>query len=65
MNVSFRLPSEELDKKFQKEAKAYDLVSLNGRRGVGGERASIYNATPREGVVALRDFMVEFAKKNA
>ncbi len=65
MNVSFRLPSEELDKKFQEEAKAYDLVSLNGHRSVGGERASIYNAMPREGVVALRDFMVEFAKKNA
>jgi len=65
MNVSFRLPTEELDKKFQEEAKAYKLVSLNGHRSVGGERASIYNAMPREGVVALRDFMVEFAKKNA
>ncbi len=65
MNVSFRLPTEELDKKFQEEAKAYKLVSLNGHRSVGGERASIYNAMPREGVVTLRDFMVDFAKKNA
>ena len=65
MNVSFRLPSEELDKKFQEEAKAYNLISLNGHRSVGGERASIYNAMPREGVVTLRDFMIDFAKKNA
>ncbi|MBQ9372198.1 MAG: 3-phosphoserine/phosphohydroxythreonine transaminase [Thermoguttaceae bacterium] len=65
MNVSFRLPSEELDKKFQEEAKAYNLINLNGHRSVGGERASIYNAMPREGVVTLRDFMVDFAKKNA
>ncbi|MDO5309743.1 MAG: 3-phosphoserine/phosphohydroxythreonine transaminase [Planctomycetia bacterium] len=65
MNVSFRLPTEELDKQFQAEAKNYNLTSLNGHRSVGGERASIYNAMPREGVVALRDFMLEFAKKNA
>ena len=65
MNVSFRLPTEELDKKFQEEAKAYNLTSLNGHRSVGGERASIYNAMPREGVVTLRDFMIDFAKKNA
>ena len=65
MNVSFRLPTEELDKKFQEEAKAFKLASLGGHRSVGGERASIYNAMPREGVVALRDFMVDFAKKNA
>lgn len=64
MNVSFRLPSEELDKKFQAEAKELNLTSLGGHRSVGGERASIYNAMPREGVVALRDFMVDFAKKN-
>lgn len=65
MNVSFRLPTEELDKKFQEEAKAYNLTSLGGHRSVGGERASIYNAMPREGVVVLRDFMLDFAKKNA
>jgi len=65
MNVSFRLPSEELDKKFQEEAKGCKLINLAGHRDLGGERASIYNAMPVEGVVALRDFMVDFAKKNA
>ncbi len=64
MNVPFRLPSEELDKKFQDEAKKVNLTTLGGHRSVGGLRASIYNAMPREGVVALRDFMVDFAKKN-
>ncbi len=64
MNVPFRLPSEELDKKFQDDAKAAGLMTLGGHRSVGGLRASIYNAMPREGVVALRDFMVDFARKN-
>ena len=64
MNVPFRLPSEELDKKFQDEAKKAGLTTLGGHRSVGGLRASIYNAMPREGVVALRDFMVDFAKNN-
>lgn len=65
MNVSFRTPDEDMDKKFQEEAKALGLTSLAGHRSVKGERASIYNAMPVEGVVALRDFMVDFAKKNA
>lgn len=64
MNVPFRLPSEELDKKFQAEAKEVGLITLGGHRSVGGLRASIYNAMPREGVVALSDFMRDFAKKN-
>jgi len=64
MNVPFRLPSEELDKKFESEAKSAGLITLAGHRSVGGLRASIYNAMPREGVVALRDFMSDFAKKN-
>jgi len=64
MNVPFRLPSEELDKKFESEAKAAGLIMLSGHRSVGGLRASIYNAMPREGVVALCDFMRDFAKKN-
>ena len=64
MNVPFRLPSEELDKKFEAEAKAAGLIMLSGHRSVGGLRASIYNAMPREGVVALCEFMREFAKKN-
>ena len=64
MNVPFRLPSEELDKKFETEAKGANLITLAGHRSVGGLRASIYNAMPREGVVALCDFMKEFADKN-
>ena len=64
MNVPFRLATPELDKKFQDEAKEVGLMTLGGHRSVGGLRASIYNAMPREGVVALCDFMREFAKKN-
>ncbi len=64
MNVCFRLPSEELEKKFEKEATAAGLDGLKGHRSVGGMRASIYNAFPKEGVVALTDFMREFQKNN-
>ncbi|MDR2438605.1 MAG: 3-phosphoserine/phosphohydroxythreonine transaminase [Planctomycetaceae bacterium] len=64
MNVPFRLPSEELDKKFQEEAKKVGLTTLGGHRSVGGLRASIYNAMPREGVVTLCNFMDDFAQKN-
>lgn len=64
MNVTFRLPSEELEKQFAKEATAAGLDGLKGHRSVGGIRASIYNAFPREGVEALVSFMKEFEKKN-
>ncbi len=64
MNVTFRLPSEELEKKFASEATAAKLDGLKGHRSVGGIRASIYNAFPREGVEALVSFMQEFEKKN-
>ena len=64
MNVTFRLPSEELEKKFVKEATAAGLDGLKGHRSVGGMRASIYNAFPEEGVDALVAFMQEFEKKN-
>ena len=64
MNVTFRLPSEELEAKFVKEAKAAGLDGLKGHRSVGGLRASIYNAFPEEGVDALVSFMKEFEKKN-
>jgi phosphoserine aminotransferase len=64
MNVTFRLPSEELEKQFADEAKAAGMVELKGHRSVGGLRASIYNAFPREGVVALVEFMKEFERKN-
>src|SRR5205085_12556339 len=57
MNVTFRLPSEELEKKFAAEATAAGLDGLKGHRSVGGIRASIYNAFPREGVEVLVSFM--------
>jgi phosphoserine aminotransferase len=64
MNVTFRLPSEELEKKFSKEATAAGLDGLKGHRSVGGIRASIYNAFPEEGVDALVSFMKEFERTN-
>ena len=64
MNVTFRLPSEELEAKFVKESTAAGLDGLKGHRSVGGLRASIYNAFPEEGVDALVAFMKEFEKKN-
>jgi phosphoserine aminotransferase len=64
MNVTFRLPSEEIEKQFLKQAEQQRLVNLKGHRSVGGIRASIYNAMPVEGVTALRDFMKEFLRKN-
>jgi len=64
MNVTFRLPSDDLTAKFVTEAKERRLTDLKGHRSVGGIRASIYNAMPVAGVESLRDFMVEFAKKN-
>jgi len=64
MNVTFRLPSEELEKKFATEATAAGLDGLKGHRSVGGIRASIYNAFPVEGVDALTQFMREFERTN-
>lgn len=64
MNITFRLPSEELEKKFVSEADNNKLGGLKGHRSVGGCRASIYNAMPMEGIEALVDFMKDFAAKN-
>jgi phosphoserine aminotransferase len=64
MNVTFRLPSEDLEKKFAKEATAAGLDGLKGHRSVGGMRASIYNAFPEAGVDALVEFMKEFERRN-
>jgi phosphoserine aminotransferase len=64
MNVTFRLPNEELEAKFVAEATKADLVGLKGHRSVGGCRASIYNATSKEAILALVDFMKTFAQKN-
>jgi len=65
MNVPFRLANAALEEPFLKGAAACGLVELKGHRSVGGCRASIYNAMPMEGVQALREFMLDFAKKNA
>jgi phosphoserine aminotransferase len=64
MNVTFRLPSEELEKTFAKEATAAGLDGLKGHRSVGGMRASIYNAFPEDGIDALVQFMAEFERRN-
>jgi phosphoserine aminotransferase len=64
MNVTWRLPAEELEKKFVSEATAQGLDGLKGHRSVGGIRASIYNAFPRAGVEALVSFMKDFERRN-
>ena len=64
MNVTFRLPSEDLEKRFAKEASAAGLDGLKGHRSVGGMRASIYNAFPEAGIEALVQFMREFERRN-
>ena len=64
MNVTWRLPTEELEAQFIKEAAAAGMKSLKGHRSVGGIRASIYNAFPMAGVDCLVDFMKEFERKN-
>jgi phosphoserine aminotransferase len=64
MNVTFRLPSEELEAEFVKQSKANGMDGLKGHRSVGGLRASIYNAFPEEGIDALVAFMREFERKN-
>ncbi len=64
MNITFRLPSEELTEKFLKEAEKQRMVALKGYRTVGGIRASIYNAMPLAGCEALAAHMAAFAKAN-
>ena len=64
MNVSFNLPTPELEAKFIAEAAAVGLNGLKGHRSIGGCRASIYNAFPREGVEKLVSFMKEFEAAN-
>ena len=65
MNVPFVTGNAELDAKVVKEATAAGFVNLKGHRSVGGMRASIYNAMPREGVEKLVAFMENFEKENA
>jgi len=65
MNVTFRLPSEELEKKLIAEATAAGFDGLKGHRSVGGLRASIYNAFPAKGVAELVEFLKVFKSKNS
>jgi phosphoserine aminotransferase len=64
MNISFNLPTPELEAQFIAEAAEKDFNGLKGHRSIGGCRASIYNAFPREGVVELVAFMKEFEDRN-
>ena len=64
MNVTFRLPSEALEKQFVAESQAAGMVGLGGHRSVGGIRASIYNALEESSCAALTNFMGEFLRKN-
>ncbi|MDE7281448.1 MAG: 3-phosphoserine/phosphohydroxythreonine transaminase [Ruminiclostridium sp.] len=64
MNIPFITGNEELDAKFVADAKKNGFVNIKGHRSVGGMRASIYNAMPVEGCVALVKFMTDFEKNN-
>jgi len=63
MNVTFRLPNEDMETRFVSEALKSNLGGLKGHRSVGGCRASIYNATGIEAIKSLVEFMAEFEKK--
>ena len=62
MNITFRLPSEDLEKAFVRESAAAGLDGLEGHRSIGGIRASLYNAFPEVGVDELVNFMKEFER---
>lgn len=64
MNVTFRLPNEDLEKAFVKEAEENEMVGVKGHRSVGGMRISMYNYMPLEGCARLVQFMEDFYKKN-
>jgi phosphoserine aminotransferase len=64
MNVTFRLPDDDLDARFVDDAEAAGMIELRGHRSVGGIRASLYNAMPIEGAQALARFMGTFAAAN-
>jgi phosphoserine aminotransferase len=64
MNVTWNLPTPELEEKFIAEAKPKKMLGLKGHRSVGGMRASIYNACPVESVEVLAKYMEEFYKAN-
>ena len=64
MNITLRLPNEDLEKKFIADAKTAGFVGLKGHRSVGGIRVSLYNAMPLEGAQKVADFMETFKKAN-
>ncbi len=64
MNVTFRLPDEELEQQFIRDALENGMGGLKGHRSVGGCRASLYNAVSLAAVEVLADFMATFEKKN-
>lgn len=64
MNITFTLPTVDLEQQFLAEAEAHQLMSLKGHRSVGGIRASLYNACPDEAVESLVDFMLRFYRKH-
>ncbi|MGZ8596476.1 MAG: 3-phosphoserine/phosphohydroxythreonine transaminase, partial [Actinomycetota bacterium] len=64
MNVTWRLPDEDLERSFVAEAADAGMTDLKGHRSVGGIRASLYNAMPLEGVRALADFVAAFAARH-
>ena len=63
-NIPFVTPSKDLDAKFVAEADALGFKNIKGHRSVGGMRASVYNAFPRQGVLDLIDFMKKFEAEN-
>jgi phosphoserine aminotransferase len=65
MNITYKLPSDELTDEFVKTAAKNQMVGLKGYRTVGGIRASTYNAMPVEGCKALAEFMKDFASKKS
>ncbi len=65
MNITFRLPTEELEKKLVAEAAEKGFVGIKGHRSVGGIRVSNYNAVPKEGIEKLAQFLEDFAKQNS
>jgi phosphoserine aminotransferase len=64
MNIPFLLQKPDLDAEFLQESENAGLLNLKGHRSVGGMRASIYNATPKDAIDALIGFMREFESKH-
>jgi len=64
MNIPFRLPTEELEKKFLAETAEIGMLNLKGHRSVGGCRASFYNSLPMKAAQDLAQFMLDFEKRN-